>query len=520
MKTSVTHDIKDVGDLIPNIDPNNYPPKQNPFRILVADDDSSILGLFQQALSRVKTDPIVQSGPKRSKEKRAYKYTPDISPQSFDITTCRQGDETVDAVKKSIGEDRPFSVAFIDVKMPPESDGVWAAEQIRALDPNIEIVIVTGCLDVHLRDIARRVPPVHKLLYVQKPFQIQEISQFASTLSMKWLTARELQKVYGMFEKRVEEQTQDIKKAKEKLDGIIKSTTDHMTMVDEEHNVIWVNDIGKNLFGEGVVGNKCYKMYHGSKQPCEQCLALKTFADEKIHEQEKEVIGKDGNRMVFWATSSIAGRYEDGRPKYVVEILRDITDRKIAEENLQKTHKALELEFEERSQTLSDTLKKMEQKEKDLIQHKSDMQKLNKEMIETNRALSVLARNIDKNKELFEKKIYETTTVKILPIIKDLKSNGRIKWFMADLDVLETHLNSLFTGSKHLEIIHSLTDQEMRVAALIKLGLTNHKISDLLCISEHTVKTHRKNIRKKLKIKNSTINLSSYLKSNLPSVSM
>jgi len=177
-------------------------------------------------------------------------------------------------------------------------------------------------------------------------------------------------------------------------------------------------------------------------------------------------------------------------------------------------------EFEERSQTLSDTLKKMEQKEKDLIQHKSDMQKLNKEMIETNRALSVLARNIDKNKELFEKKIYETTTVKILPIIKDLKSNGRIKWFMADLDVLETHLNSLFTGSKHLEIIHSLTDQEMRVAALIKLGLINHKISDLLCISEHTVKTHRKNIRKKLKINNSNINLSSYLKSNMSPVSM
>ena len=91
---------------------------------------------------------------------------------------------------------------------------------------------------------------------------------------------------------------------------------------------------------------------------------------------------------------------------------------------------------------------------------------------------------------------------------------------MADLDVLETNLNSLFTGSEHLEIIHSLTDQEMRVAALIKRSLTNHKISDLLCISEHTVKTHRKNIRKKLKIKNSTINLSSYLKSNLPSVSM
>ena len=89
---------------------------------------------------------------------------------------------------------------------------------------------------------------------------------------------------------------------------------------------------------------------------------------------------------------------------------------------------------------------------------------------------------------------------------------------MADLDVLETNVNSLFSVSdNHHEIINILTDQEMRVTALIKRGLTSQKISNLLCISEDTVKTHRKNIRKKLKIQNSNINLISYLKSNMPS---
>ncbi len=495
-------------------------PEFNHFKILVADDDSAILDMFRQALSCEKTDQTIHPKTEKSKKNRAYKNTIDISSQSFEITTCQKGIEAVDAVKKSLEENKPFSVAFIDVRMPPGPDGVWSAEQIRALDSNIEIVMVTGYTDVHPRDISRQVPPSHKLLYIQKPFQLQEIFQFASALSMKWYTECELQKVHGTLEKRVENQTKDLKKVNEKLDGIIKSVTDHMTMIDEEHNVVWVNDVGKNLFGENVVGNKCYRVYHGSEKHCQPCLVLNTFADENIHEQEKEIIGKDGNRMVFWCTSSVAGRHKDGRPKYVVEILRDITERKVAEENQQKSHKMLGLEFEKRSQKLSDTLKKMEQKENDLIQHKSNLQKLNKEMLETNEALSVLARNIDKNKEIFEKKIYEITTVKILPIIKDLKSNDRLKRFMADLDVLEISLNSLFTDSNHLEIIHSLTDQEMRVATLIKRGLTNQKISNLLCISEHTGKTHRKNIRKKLKIKNSNINLSSYLKSNMPSVSM
>ena len=160
----------------------------------------------------------------------------------------------------------------------------------------------------------------------------------------------------------------------------------------------------------------------------------------------------------------------------------------------------------------------MANKEKDLIEHKSNMEKLNKEMIETNRALSVLARNIDKNKEVFEKKIYDTCIVKLMPIIKDLKNNKTCQKIMADLDVLETNLSSIFsTSNHHHEIISYLTDQEIRVAALIKRGLTSHKISNLLCISEETVKTHRKNIRKKLKINNSNVNLVSYLKSNMPS---
>jgi len=136
-------------------------------------------------------------------------------------------------------------------------------------------------------------------------------------------------------------------------------------------------------------------------------------------------------------------------------------------------------------------LKELEDKEKNLAQHKSDLEKLNKELIETNQAFSVLARNIDKNKEVIEKKIYDTTTVRILPIIKDLKNNGNCQRMMADLDVLETNIESLFSGSNHFhEIINILTDREMRVAALINRGLTSQNISDLLCISEDTVKTH------------------------------
>ena len=59
----------------------------------------------------------------------------------FDLVTCRQGDHAVAAVKHSIEENRPFSVAFVDIRMPPGRDGIWTAEQIRRLDENVEIII-------------------------------------------------------------------------------------------------------------------------------------------------------------------------------------------------------------------------------------------------------------------------------------------------------------------------------------------------------------------------------------------
>jgi DNA-binding NarL/FixJ family response regulator len=194
---------------------------------------------------------------------------------------------------------------------------------------------------------------------------------------------------------------------------------------------------------------------------------------------------------------------------------------KESEIQLQKAHDELERRVENRTRKLRTTLKIMKRNEKEIVRHKSSLEKVNRELMETNQALSVLARNIDRDKEFLEKKIYETTSVNIMPIIKELQNDTNCQKHQADLEVISTYLNSLISGpTDHHDIIISLTDQEMRVAVMIKNNLTSQKIATMLYISLHTVKTHRKNIRKKLNIQNSTVNLASYLKSYMPSVPM
>ena len=100
-----------------------------------------------------------------------------------------------------------------------------------------------------------------------------------------------------------------------------------------------------------------------------------------------------------------------------------------------------------------------------------------------------------------------------MPIIKELQNDKRCQKRLPDFELLKTYLNDLVPDLTDThEIVVILSSSEMRVAAMIKSGMTSPKIAEMLNISLHTVKSHRKNIRKKLKLQNSNINLTSYLK--------
>ena len=71
---------------------------------------------------------------------------------------------------------------ILDVRMPPGIDGVEAGCQIRALDPDVEIVFVTGYSDVPLEELQRRVPPPMKLHYFNKPLSFSQLAQDVASM--------------------------------------------------------------------------------------------------------------------------------------------------------------------------------------------------------------------------------------------------------------------------------------------------------------------------------------------------
>jgi len=130
-------------------------------------------------------------------------------------------------------------------------------------------------------------------------------------------------------------QTQDVTtRANEStLTAMLQSIGDHISILDADLNIIWANDVAKKIFGNDIIGKKCYEAYHERSEPCEPspCLTKKAFADGKIHEHDTEVIDNNGDTIHFHCTANVALRDADGKPSRVIEISRDITELKKAE---------------------------------------------------------------------------------------------------------------------------------------------------------------------------------------------
>ncbi|MGH8511680.1 MAG: hypothetical protein ACREU8_09980, partial [Gammaproteobacteria bacterium] len=135
---------------------------------------------------------------------------------TFELTHCHQADEAVARVTATLAEGRPYSLAFISGR-----DGVSAAEQIRALDPDINIVIVSGSGDVDPRKIGARLPPSDNLLYVQQPIDAHEIYHCAVALAAKCKIERKLRSRSGDLARLNGQLLKDIS-AREQAEGTLR----------------------------------------------------------------------------------------------------------------------------------------------------------------------------------------------------------------------------------------------------------------------------------------------------------
>lgn len=256
-------------------------------------------------------------------------------------------------------------------------------------------------------------------------------------------------------------------------------------------DMAWLKDTDSRY----ILANKAYAQTVGvepetlANNTCEICFEKE--AATKVREDDLNVIKSgqqkiieekmlDAHKNEIWLeTIKSPIITESGDIVGIVGISRDITNRKKIENTLKVSEELL-------------------LKQKTALEQKTY-------------ALREIIEQVEIEKKIIKDNIMMNVEKIVMPILDRMKLNSESVEYVDLLENIIENLTSSF-GSEITKVSYELTSREIEICSMIKKGLMNKEISYLLNISTRTIENHRKNIRRKLKIQNKNVNLSTYLK--------
>jgi len=259
---------------------------------------------------------------------------------------------------------------------------------------------------------------------------------------------------------------------------ILETAMDGFWLVDTQGRLLEVNEAYCRMsgYGEQELLTMSISDLEAAELPVQTASHIHKVVSEGEDRFESVHRRKDGS--TFNVEISVQFKpIEGGR---IVGFMRDITERRKAEERLRESEEKLRV----RSQELE----------------------------EMNSALKVLLKQREQDKKEIEEKVYENVKQLVLPYIEKLKKR-KLGEDAAYLNIIEANLHGVLSSLATTTSgkLHRLTPQELLVANLIKDGRQDKDISEMLNLSINTIKAHRRNIRKKLGLTKEKANLRTFL---------
>ncbi|MFT7485382.1 MAG: signal transduction histidine kinase [Candidatus Paceibacteria bacterium] len=161
-------------------------------RILLIDDNPAIHEDFKKILTPALVHDAGFSDMRSAFLGAGEEPGPKVTVESFELILASQGQEGFDLVCEACAENKPFAMAFVDMRMPPGWDGVETIAKLWERDPNLQVVICTAYSDYTWEETIQILGKSDRLLILKKPFDAIEITMLASAFVSKWnMGARE-----------------------------------------------------------------------------------------------------------------------------------------------------------------------------------------------------------------------------------------------------------------------------------------------------------------------------------------
>jgi two-component system, sensor histidine kinase and response regulator len=176
-------------------------------RILVIDDNPAIHEDFRKILcARTPTATALSHA-----EAALFGEADEINTDPiFEVDSAFQGQEGLQQVVAARADNRPYAMAFLDIRMPPGWDGIETAARIWDQDPDLQIVICTAYSDYSWAEMRERLGRSDRLLILKKPFDNVEALQLAEALTEKWRLTQQARERVADLERLVMARTADL----------------------------------------------------------------------------------------------------------------------------------------------------------------------------------------------------------------------------------------------------------------------------------------------------------------------
>lgn len=130
-----------------------------------------------------------------------------------------------------------------------------------------------------------------------------------------------------------------LRRAEREKDLILDSVTELVMYRDLDFRIVWANRAASYAIGVPaamLTGSHCFELWHRKDRPCDGCPVMETL--QTGEPREGEIASPDGR---VWYVRAFPVRDEEGKLVGVVEVTRDTSARKRAEEELKKSEMQL-----------------------------------------------------------------------------------------------------------------------------------------------------------------------------------
>ena len=173
------------------------------------------------------------------KELALKKHTYSLPKFIFD--SASQGREGVELIKLAIAQGKRYTLAFVDVRMPPGWDGIETIRRMWEVDSEIQVVICTAYSDYSWEDTVEQLGMGDNYLILKKPFDTVAVRQLACALTRKWILAQDSKNYTQTLKQTIDEKTKSLQNSLSLLRSTIESSADGILVVDLNKKLIDFN---------------------------------------------------------------------------------------------------------------------------------------------------------------------------------------------------------------------------------------------------------------------------------------